>query len=267
VKRGGFKFIETAHIKDVLAHIRVLANPHDAVSWHRLLQLLPGVGPRSSEEIIHWVLTEGEPAARLESFPRRNLASDLRELAGLLRRLQTAGASPTELVDETLRYYDPILKRVHPEDHPKRRKDVEHFATIAARYRSLQSLLADMALEPPSDSVADVLAVEPDEELLTLSTIHSAKGLEWHAVFVIWAAEGKFPSMYSLAEDEIEEERRLMYVATSRAKDELYVTYPIQIFDRGMGSVMGRPSRFLQDISESLLRPMRLVEEVGENFG
>jgi DNA helicase-2/ATP-dependent DNA helicase PcrA len=266
VKRGGFKFIETAHVKDVLAYIRVLANPHDAVSWHRLLQLLPGVGPRSSEEIIRWVLTEGEPVARLETFPRRTVANDLRELAGLLRRLQAPGASPVELIEETLRYYEPILKRVHPEDHPKRRKDVEHFATIAARYRNLQTLLADMALEPPSDSVADVLAVEPDEGLLTLSTIHSAKGLEWHAVFVIWAAEGKFPSMYSLADDDIEEERRLMYVATSRAKEELYVTYPMQIFDRGVGSVMGRPSRFVEGIAENLLRPMRLVEESADGL-
>jgi DNA helicase-2/ATP-dependent DNA helicase PcrA len=261
VKRGGFKFIETAHIKDVLAHLRVVVNPRDTVSWHRILLLLEGVGPRSSEEIIRWILTAGDAAERLESFPRRAYSTELQALAGLLRRMHASGSGPAGQLDEVLAYYEPILTRVHREDYPKRRKDLEHFATIAARYRDLERLLADMALEPPSDSVADVLAVDPDEGLLTLSTIHSAKGLEWHAVFVIWAAEGKFPSAYSLGEQELEEERRLMYVATTRAKDELYITYPISVFDRSLGMVMGKPSRFIEDLPRHLLRPLTLVEQ------
>lgn len=262
VKRGGFRFIETAHVKDVLAHLRIMANPGDAVSWHRVLLLLEGVGPRTSEEIIRWIASEGEPGARLETFPRRTLATDLRALANLVGRLHDLRSAPGEQVDEVLRYYEPILKRVHREDYPKRRKDLEHFATIAARYSELETLLTDMALEPPSDSVADVLAVDPDEGLLTLSTIHSAKGLEWHSVFVIWAAEGKFPSEYNLHdEEEVEEERRLMYVATTRAKEQLYITYPISIYDRGVGFVMGKPSRFIEDLPHELLRPVTLVEE------
>ncbi|HEX7409461.1 MAG TPA: ATP-dependent helicase [Candidatus Binatia bacterium] len=262
VKRGGFRFIETAHVKDVLAHLRIMANPGDAVSWHRVLLLLEGVGPRTSEEIIRWIASEGEPRARLETFPRRTLATDLRALANLVGRLRDLRSGPGEQVDEVLRYYEPILKRVHREDYPKRRKDLEHFATIAARYSELETLLTDMALEPPSDSVADVLAVDPDEGLLTLSTIHSAKGLEWHSVFVIWAAEGKFPSEYNLHdEEEVEEERRLMYVATTRAKEQLYITYPISIYDRGVGFVMGKPSRFIEDLPHELLRPVTLVEE------
>ncbi len=261
VKRGGFKFIETAHIKDVLAHLRVVVNSRDAVSWHRMLLLLEGVGPRSSEEIIRWILTDGEAADRLESFPRRAFSTELQALAGLLRRLHEVGSDPAQQLDEVLAYYEPILTRVHREDYPKRRKDLEHFAAIAARYRDLDTLLTDMALEPPSDSVADVLAVDPDEGLLTLSTIHSAKGLEWRAVFVIWAAEGKFPSAYSLGEQELEEERRLMYVAATRAKDELYITYPISVFDRSLGMVMGKPSRFIEDLPSDLLRPLTLVEE------
>lgn len=161
-----------------------------------------------------------------------------------------------------MRYYEPILKRVHREDHPKRRKDLEHFASIAARYRNLSALLTDMALEPPSDSVGAVLAVDPDEGLLTLSTIHSAKGLEWEAVFVIWAVEGKFPSDYNVHDqDELEEERRLMYVAATRAKQQLYITYPINVFDRALGMVMGKPSRFIDDIPRQLLRPLTLVEQ------
>jgi DNA helicase-2/ATP-dependent DNA helicase PcrA len=261
VKRGGFKFIETAHIKDVLAHLRVVVNPRDAVSWHRILLLLEGVGPRSSEEIIRWVFAEGEAAARLESFPRRGFSTELQALAGLLRRLHGLADDPAELLDQVLPYYEPILRRLHREDYPKRRKDLEHFATIAARYRDLGTLLTDMALEPPSDSVGGVLAADPEEGLLTLSTVHSAKGLEWHAVFVIWVADGKFPSLYSLRDEELEEERRLLYVATTRAKEELYVTYPISMFDRGLGMVMGKPSRFIEDIPRSLLQPLTLVEE------
>jgi DNA helicase-2/ATP-dependent DNA helicase PcrA len=262
IKRGGFKFVETAHIKDVLAHLRLVANPHDAVSWHRVLLLLEGIGPRTSEEIIRWIFAEGEPAARLESFPRRSFSSDLQALAGLRRRLQTLSGGTDEMVEEVLRYYEPILKRVHHEDYPKRRKDLEHFVAIAARYRSLETLLTDMALEPPSDSVDDVLAVDPDEGLLILSTIHSAKGLEWHSVFVIWAADGRFPSEYNVHdEEEVEEERRLMYVATTRAKEQLYITYPISIFDRAFGFVMGKPSRFIEGITPQLLRPVTLVEQ------
>ena len=262
VKRGGFKFIETAHVKDVLAHVRIVANPHDAVSWHRVLLLLEGVGPRSSDEILRWILAEGEPPARLESFPRRGFSTALQALAGLLRRLHEAGIDAEEQIEHVLRYYEPILKRVHREDYPKRRKDLEHFATIAARYRDLGTLLSDMALEPPTDSVGDVLAADPEEGLLTLSTIHSAKGLEWHSVFVIWAAEGKFPSEYNVHdEEELEEERRLMYVATTRPKEQLYITYPISIFDRSLGMVMGKPSRFIEGIPAELLRPVTLVEQ------
>jgi len=106
VKRGGFKFVETIHIKDVLAHLRVLLNPRDAVSWHRLLLLVDGVGPRLSDEIIRWVLAEGDPPTRLESFPRRSVATGLHRLAALLR--QVAGHPlPGHQIDELLRYYDP----------------------------------------------------------------------------------------------------------------------------------------------------------------
>src|SRR5262249_12583369 len=147
------------------------------------------------------------------------------------------------------------------EDYPKRRRDLDQLAAIMARYQSLGALLADMALEPPSDSVGDVLAAESDEGLLTLSTIHSAKGLEWHTVFVIWAAEGKFPSAYNLDDTALEEERRLMYVATTRAKTELYLTYPTNVYDRSLGIVFGRPSRFIEDLPRSVLPAVALVEE------
>ena len=136
-------------------------------------------------------------------------------------------------------------------------------ATIAERYRSTTSLLADMALEPPTDSVAGVLAGDGDDEgVVTLSTVHSAKGLEWHTVFVLWVADGRFPSAYGAKDDDdIEEERRLMYVAVTRAKDLLYLTYPLEAYDRGLGLVMSKTSRFLEDIDEDVLEPVALVDE------
>ncbi len=262
IKRGGFKFIETAHVKDALAHLRVVENPRDAVSWHRVLMLLEGIGPRAAETIATQLVASGDAAGSLAGITGKSYATDLHALAGLYRRISDDPRRPEEQLAEVVRYYEPLLKRRHPDDYPKRLRDLEHFLSIAARYRSLQSLLTDMALEPPSDSVDDVVAVDEEEGLLTLSTIHSAKGLEWHTVFVLWAVDGKFPSAYSMHDEaELEEERRLTYVAVTRAKRHLYVCYPINMYDRAAGMVLSKPSRFLDGIPRELLRPMQLVEE------
>ncbi len=262
VKRGGFRFVETAHVKDVLAHLRVVANPTDTVSWHRILMLLEGVGPKSSREISARV-GGASPWEALAAVPARGqVAAELRRLAAALADVATLTA-PGAQVERVLEYYSPVLRRVHREDYPKRERDLEHFANIAQRYRAVTSLLADMALEPPTDSVGGVLAGDGDDEgMLTLSTIHSAKGLEWHTVFVLWAADGRFPSLYNARDEaDIEEERRLMYVAVTRAKDQLYLTYPVEMYDRGVGLILGKPSRFLEDFGEDLLEPVLLVDE------
>jgi DNA helicase-2/ATP-dependent DNA helicase PcrA len=263
VKRGGFRFIETAHVKDVLAHLRVVANAADAVSWHRILLLLEGVGPRGSQQILAHVRGSAAPWDALAGAPVRGQAAGELERLGRLLAAVAAATTPGEQVAEVLAYYAPILRRLHPDDYPKRERDLEHFGSIAERYRATTALLADMALEPPTDSVGGVLAADgEDEGLVTLSTIHSAKGLEWHTVFVLWAAEGRFPSMYTVHDDDdMEEERRLMYVAVTRAKDELHLSYPIEIYDRGMGVVLGKPSRFVEDLDETLLEPVALMEE------
>jgi DNA helicase-2/ATP-dependent DNA helicase PcrA len=157
-----------------------------------------------------------------------------------------------------------MLRQIHRDDFPKREKDLEHFITIASRYRSLSSLLTDMALEPPTDSVGDVLAADVEEGLLTLSTIHSAKGLEWQAVFVIWMVDGRFPSHHNLHDgEELEEERRLLYVAVTRAKQHLYLSYPIDIYDRSSGMVLGQPSRFVEGLPEGILRGLQVVDDAG----
>ena len=262
IKRGGFQFMETTHIKDLLAHLRVLANPQDAISWNRVLLLLEGVGAQASQKITRWILQGSQEVERLRSFDAKSkIAHGLKTLAQVLQ-VAAEAQRPAEQAQYLMQYYLPILKRNHPDDHPKRLKDLEHFLGITERYRSLERLLSDMALEPPSDSVAGVLAVDPDEGPLVLSTIHSAKGLEWHSVFIIWALEGRFPSFYNInSEEELEEERRLLYVAATRAKENLFVSYPIKIFDRGLRMVLSRPSQFIEGISEDLLGQMTVVDE------
>ena len=262
IKRGGFQFMETTHIKDLLAHLRILANPQDTISWNRALLLLEGVGPQASQKIIGWLLAGGQPVERLRTFQSKpKIAHELKTLAQVLECAAQA-ERPAEQTQYLMQYYTPILKRTHPDDHPKRLRDLEHFQGITDRYRSLERLLADMALEPPSDSVAGVLAVDPDEGPVILSTIHSAKGLEWHSVFIIWALEGRFPSFYNInTEEELEEERRLLYVAATRAKENLFISYPIKIFDRGLRMVLSRPSQFIEGISEELLEPVTVVDE------
>jgi DNA helicase-2/ATP-dependent DNA helicase PcrA len=266
VKRGGFKFIETAHVKDVLAHLRVVANPRDAVSWHRVLLLLDGLGPKSANDIFAHLSAAPDLAGAVEllrTVPRRGAYSkELGRLADLLADVDADSMPVADKVAAVVGFYVPMMRHVHPEDFPKREKDLEHFLTISARYRSLSSLLSDMALEPPTDSVGDVLAAEIDEGLLTLSTIHSAKGLEWRAVFVIGMVDGRFPSLYNIRdESEVEEERRLLYVAVTRAKEHLYLTYPIDIYDRSTGMVLGKPSRFVDALPETLLPGLQVVEE------
>jgi DNA helicase-2/ATP-dependent DNA helicase PcrA len=263
VKRGGFKFIETAHVKDLVAHLRVAANPLDTVSWLRILLLLEGIGPKTASEMIEKIAAEGGDVERLALPGRRATgAKDLERLAALLRALRAEGVSPSAALERVLAYYEPILERVHPDDYPRRQRDLEHLVTISSRYRSIETMLSDFALEPPSDSVGGTLAEREEEGRLTLSTIHSAKGLEWHTVFLIWAADGKFPGQYSTQNaDELEEERRLCYVAVTRAKRLLYLSYPIQYYDRASGFMPGRPSRFVADVKPELLRPMALVEE------
>jgi len=262
VKRGGFQFMESAHIKDLLAHLRVVCNPQDTVSWGRVLLLLEGVGTQQCQKIIQWVMESAVPWERLRSFNARGkVALGLRTLAQVLEAA-AEWVSPTQQAQYLMQYYAPVLKRKYPDDHPRRTRDLEHFLTMTERYQNLERLLSDMALEPPTDSVEGALALDPDEGPLVLSTIHSAKGLEWHSVFILWALEGRFPSYYNIqTEEELEEERRLLYVAATRAKENLFITYPIKIFDRSLSTVLSRPSQFIDGIPEELLEPVALVEE------
>jgi DNA helicase-2/ATP-dependent DNA helicase PcrA len=265
VKFGGFKFIETAHIKDLVAYLRVLENPQDAVAWNRILLLVEGVGPRTAEKVIGDVLA-GRARAGMDSrsfwMQYNAYPEKLQLLFETLKEVSPAHLSPADKVQQLLSYYQPIFIHRY-DDHNKRRKDLEMFQQITERYRSLGTLLSDITLEPATESVADITPVNTDDEKLVLSTIHSAKGLEWHTVFVIYALDGRFPNMRAaITDDAMEEERRLMYVACTRAKDHLFITYPINVYDRETGLVLSKPSRFIAGIPEGVLEMWVVDEEM-----
>jgi DNA helicase-2/ATP-dependent DNA helicase PcrA len=263
IKRGGVKFIETAHVKDLLAHLRVVANPLDTVSWHRVLMLIEGVGPKKAQDVMAALVKSNNPYHALREMQGRS-GKGLRDLSLALESLAGAGdLRPAEQVSHIYEYYLPILKAQY-DDYPKRTRDLDHLQTIAEGYQGVEMFLSDLALEPPDGSVTGVEAPDRDDERLVLSTIHSAKGLEWQCVFVIWIVDGRFPSVYSfIADEELEEERRLFYVAVTRAKRHLLLTYPINVFDKGSGMLLSKPSRFLDSVSPALLDQLILVEEGG----
>lgn len=265
IKRGGVKFIETAHVKDLLAHIRVVANPLDAVSWHRVLMLVEGVGPKKAQDLLTTLVKSEQPFEVLRAASGRS-AQGLRNLAQTLESLSGAEDRRTaEQVNHIYEYYLPILKEQY-DDYPKRIRDLDHLHTIAEGYPEVDAFLSDLALEPPDGSVADVEPSDRDDERMVLSTIHSAKGLEWQCVFVIWVVDGKFPSIYSFVTDEeLEEERRLFYVAVTRAKRHLFLTYPINVFDKSSGMLLSKPTRFLDHVSPAMFEQLALVEEGPQN--
>jgi DNA helicase II / ATP-dependent DNA helicase PcrA len=263
IKRGGVKFIETAHVKDLLAHVRVIANPLDTVSWHRVLMLVEGVGPKKAQDLLAALVKSEKPFQILREVTGRS-GQGLKNLANTLESLSGAeDRRPSEQVNHVYEYYLPILKEQY-DDYPKRTRDLDHLHSIAEGYPGVDEFLADLALEPPDGSAVDVDAPDRDDERLVLSTIHSAKGLEWQCVFVIWVVDGRFPSVYSfVADEELEEERRLFYVAVTRAKRHLFLTYPINVFDKGSGMLLSKPSRFLDPVTPALLDQLVLVEEGG----
>ncbi|NMB82496.1 MAG: ATP-dependent helicase, partial [Ignavibacteria bacterium] len=194
VKFGGMKFIETAHVKDLLAFLRIAQNPSDYVSWYRVLLLHEGIGPKKAQLIMDEI---GAGRLSIKSNPETGLSKKYNDkifnLFTLLHELHTKNQIPADKAELALNYYEPIFTDKY-DDWNKRKKDLDIFLNISENYRSLDSLLSDMALDPPQDSVIDIDATDKEREFLTLSTIHSAKGLEWHSVFVIHAVDGFFTS-------------------------------------------------------------------------
>lgn len=245
---GGFKFNERMHIRDVVAYLRLTFNPADAVSWHRVLKYVGGIGQVTASSLIT-TLQRSAGSFGFEAFKQRKFYQELLELGNMLSRASHPELSLTQKIEIIRDYYAPLLK-AREEDYLSRMQDVDVLVDLSRKYRSLDNFLSDFALDPPSNRIADQSRpfINEGEESgkVTISTVHSAKGLEWYAVFIPHALDGMFPSNRASNLEEMEEERRLFYVACSRAKEELYITFPRNVF--AYDAFFHLPSRFLTGI-------------------
>ena len=249
-KYGGLKFVETAHIKDLMAFLRLAENPRDVVAGVRLLLLLPGIGPGKARQLMDALLQgNGDFQTWANWKPPVGAAKLWPKFIALLQGLtRTKDDLPTQL-NRVRKFYTPLLEVKYDHVQPRLR-DLEQLEVIASRYRSRPRMLLELTLDPPSSTQDLAGPPQLDDDYLILSTIHSAKGLEWDAVYVIHAADGNIPSdMATKNPEEIEEERRLFYVALTRAKNWLYVCYPLRYYWPGRSDHYGfaQRTRFLPD--------------------
>jgi DNA helicase-2/ATP-dependent DNA helicase PcrA len=284
---SGIRFFEQAHIKDVTAFLRFVANPRDEVAFKRMVKLLPGIGNRSADNLWNaWenglgtVAGIGDPGREATSTPARvtapgsssdrgcNFGDRLlamnvtarskkmwEQLAHTLDEIAPGGEpnSPSEMITSVVEaIYDDYAK-VNFTNYELRREDLSQLAAFARQFKDLSEFLSQLALISNVDAEAAPNQTA-DKEAVNLSSVHQAKGLEFHTVFIIWLTDGMFPSSRSLdSRDALEEERRLFYVATTRARDELYLSYPHMRLNAGYGDIFQRPSRFLKEIPNKLL--------------
>jgi DNA helicase-2/ATP-dependent DNA helicase PcrA len=252
-KYGGLKFIETAHVKDLLAFLRLAENPRDVVSGTRVLVLIPGIGQAKARQLLALLIERrGDFGCWTDVPPPRAAAKDWPRLVKLLCGLADPAARKTGITGQLHRvrtFYAPLLEKKY-DNARERLRDLEQLEVVSARFKDRMQFITEMTLDPPAST--QELAADPllDEDYLVLSTIHSAKGLEWDAVYVIHAADGNIPSdMATGSPEQIEEERRLFYVGLTRAKDWLYVTVPQRYYFQGRfrGDSYGyaQPTRFL----------------------
>lgn len=256
-KRGGQKLTESAHMKDVLAFLRLMVNPLDNLSWNRILLQLDKVGPKTAQKITATIARQNDPFEALAAYPAgATWKGAMEKLNALFSRMRQE-SSPGVLYELVMGYYEPLFQKIYRDDYPRRAKDLEQLKGIMAPYQDLQSFIDDTTLDPPD---SDVDAASAGDKLV-LSTVHSAKGLEWDVVFIIGLADGRFPHSAAFAGDQWEEERRLFYVAATRAKKRLYLCYPKEMMsvDRRFRRVGMSP--FLQELEAGVYQT---IEEPGE---
>ncbi len=249
-KRGGMKLTEAAHIKDVLSFLRVLINKWDNLSWNRILLQLDKVGPKTAQKILDTILAHDEPITALGEYTTTAKWSPaLQRLAKAMVGMDRLELTPSGVFDLVMEYYGPLFERIYHDDYPKRSRDLEQLKALIGGYGDLQSFVDDTMLDPPETAPG---AHEAAPTKLILSTIHSSKGLEWDAVFVIGLAEGRFPHQKTVPGEQWEEERRLLYVAATRSKKQLFLTYSRTIMtpDRKFLNVVMSP--FLREINPGL---------------
>ncbi len=275
VLRGGVRFFEQAHIKDVLSYLKVLENPKDSVSWTRALTMYPGIGPGIAEKLHEEYLAnlnaQGEQARLVsDGFglkANKRARAGVESFKSLMKKIGDPkdAAHPDLLIQKILDagYSKEVLVRF--DNARDRIEDLRELVNFAHTYKSLSAFLSDLALREnfrgESFGAEAAAKAEPDDQLV-LSTIHQAKGLEWKAVFVLGLADGQFPHHQSKAEERaLEEERRLFYVAVTRAQDELYLIHPMTRYDREAGLVIARPSPFIEELPSHLYESVEAVEE------
>jgi DNA helicase II / ATP-dependent DNA helicase PcrA len=275
--QSGVRFFEQAHIKDVVSYLRLIVNPRDEIAWKRVLKLISGIGNATANRVWEQIARAENPLALIkrEDFaaaPKRGIG--WQNFVKLLTDLTTDAVrnNPARQIEIILSQgYEEHLQATY-ENAEARLEDLKQLALYAGNYDSTESFLSELALIQTENfnrplAGEDVVAGGEEDELLTLTSVHQAKGLEWKAVFLIWAADGKFPSPRSLRETEgEEEERRLWYVALTRAADELYITYPQMIVDYSRQTVLQKPSRFVLEVPSDLYEIWSLEEAAAEEF-
>ena len=245
---GGLKFNERKHVKDVISYLRIIQNPYDAVAWHRVLKYLPGVGMVTAKRIIEKILTE--KGLDNDSIEKSKFADGLKRLTAMISQAKDNTIPISRKIEFIKEYYTPVLQ-AREYDYQVRLLDINVLIDLSSKYDSLEKFLTEFALDPPSRNFGTKtvpLIDESEDAPLTVSTIHSAKGLEWYSVIIPHALDGLIPSIRSLNNiEEIEEERRLFYVACSRAKQDLLITMPSYVTT--YNAFLSYPSRFLVEIS------------------
>ncbi len=268
---SGVRFFEQAHVKDVTSFVRFVANPRDEVAFKRMVKLLPGIGNKSADN--HWRAWETglDERGEITSWGDRLLAMPVgakskkswEQLAHTLDEIAPGGQPnpPSEMITSIVEaIYDDYAK-ANFTNYELRREDLNQLAAFARQFKDVNEFLSQLALISNIDA-EPALDQSTDTEAVNLSSVHQAKGLEYHTVFVIWLTDGMFPSTRSLeTRDAIEEERRLFYVAITRARDELYLTYPQMRLSGGFGDIFQRPSRFLKEIPDRLIEDWRITRQ------
>jgi DNA helicase-2/ATP-dependent DNA helicase PcrA len=253
VKFGGLKFLDAAHVKDMLALLRFVQNPRDRVAGFRVMLLIQGIGPASAQKALDAIGAVADPLTALAEVPAPPRAgADWRDFVEAVQEIRDGRIGWPAEIERARLWYEPHLDRIH-DDATTRRADLVQLAQIASGYPSRERFLTELTLDPP-DATSDQAGVPLlDEDYLILSTIHSAKGQEWKSVFVLNVVDGCMPSDLGTGTSaEIEEERRLLYVAMTRAKDDLHLVVPQRFFTHGQNAMGDRHvyaarSRFIPD--------------------
>ncbi|MBA4372850.1 MAG: ATP-dependent DNA helicase [Thermodesulfovibrio sp.] len=258
--RSGLKFFEQAHVKDILSYLKVIINPFDEIGWKRVLKLVKGIGNISAGRIWDTIKKTDNPAEAIPEAGKHvpgKATEGFNRLLDVIRELKDAQylTAPSAAIDHVLRHgYEDHLYNIYP-NAEVRIEDIEQLTRFAAKYDSLEVFLSELALQGIVEP--DAGGEEAPEGRVILSTVHQAKGLEWSTVFIIGMNDGKFPSAKSLKSDDEEEERRLFYVAATRAREALYICYPIVSEDwNSMGLL--RPSRFISELPQDSFEEIRV---------